>query len=503
MLKKSYYHALFALVLLVLVGAGCKKGTFDINNTNPNLPLSVSPQFALSAALTNVANQTYNSGYPDFANRYMGYWSFSGDYGGYGTEATYNTNTSFAVQNWEQTYLTLENFKFIADASHDPNEAYYLAIAKIMQSFQFQRLVDLYNNIPYSDALNGGSTNYYPKYDDAKTVYAGIIKQLDSAITLIKGANAATADNPAKYDVMFAGKMSSWQAFANSLKLKVLLNLMKTADGPGLAQTELNGLTTSDFLGAGLDATVNPGYSNSAANQQNPMWQNVGFATNGTSPTTGNSYNRANSYAVNFYTNTNDPRLNRFYDVNSVGVVRGRAFGSQDGTEHNTVISPIGKGIINAPTQGSPLMPAFESLFLQAEARQRGYIGGLGADSLFKLAISESFRILGVTSPATAAAAYYNQNDARVNFAAAPDKINVILLQEWAALNMYDPIESWNNWRRMGIPTDLPVSIYPGTSATHVPYRLLYPLSEYSNNAANANAQGSISNMTNKIFWMP
>src|ERR1051325_5696049 len=132
MLKKSY-NSLFALVLLLLVGAGCKKGTFDINSVNPNLPLSVSPQFALSAALTNVANQTYNSGYPDFANRYMGYFAFSGDYGGYGTEATYNTNTSYAVQNWEQTYLTLENFKFIADASRTASGAYYLAIAKIMQ----------------------------------------------------------------------------------------------------------------------------------------------------------------------------------------------------------------------------------------------------------------------------------------------------------------------------------------------------------------------------------
>ena len=57
MLKKSY-NALFVLVLLLLVGAGCKKGTFDINNVNPNLPLSVSPQYSLSAALANVANQT-------------------------------------------------------------------------------------------------------------------------------------------------------------------------------------------------------------------------------------------------------------------------------------------------------------------------------------------------------------------------------------------------------------------------------------------------------------
>jgi hypothetical protein len=148
-------------------------------------------------------------------------------------------------------------------------------------------------------------------------------------------------------------------------------------------------------------------------------------------------------------------------------------------------------------------MPACESLFLQAEAVQRGYLSGLTADSLYRSAVSESFRILGVSGPAAAAAAYTGQPDNRVNFSLAPDKIQVIVVQAWAAYNMIDPIESWNNWRRLGVPADLPVSIYPGTTASHIPYRLLYPLSEYNNNSANVNAQGSINNMTSKIFWMP
>ncbi len=503
MLKKSYNY-LLALPLMLLMAGGCKKGTFDINNTNPNAPSAVSPQISLSATLVNAANGTYNSGYPDFANRYMGYWAFSGDYGGYGTEATYNTNNSFANYNWDNVYLTLENLKFIVNSSRTPTEGYYLGIAKIMQSFLFQRLVDLYNNVPYSDALNGDKFNYYPKYDDAKTVYKSLVTQIDSAITIINGTNSATADNPGKYDVMFGGKMANWLAFANSVKLKILLNMTQVSDGPAFITSELSGLKTSDFMGAGVDATVNPGYSNAALNQQNPMWQNVGFATNGTTPTTGNSYNRANSYAVNFYSSTNDPRLGQFYAANSAGVVRGRAFGSQDGTEHNTVISAVGPGIIPAPTAGAPLMPAFESLFLQAEAVQRGYIAGpLTADSLYRSAVSESFRILGVSGAAGAAATYVAQNDARVNFSVAPDKINVIMIQEWASLNMFDPIEAWDNWRRLGVPVDLPVSIYPGTSATHIPYRLLYPLSEFNNNNANVLAQGSINNMTSKIFWMP
>jgi hypothetical protein len=366
----------------------------------------------------------------------------------------------------------------------------------------FQRLVDLYNNVPYSQALNGGTVNY-PAYDDAKTVYTSLVKQLDSAVALINGAPSG-ADNPGTYDVMFGGTMSNWVKFANTVKLKILLNLTQTSDGPAFAKSELSALTPASFLGAGVDATINPGFSNAAVNQQNPLWQNVGFATNGTSPTGGNSFNRANSYAVTFYTNTNDPRLSRFYALNNNNIVKGRAFGSTDGSEHNTLISAVGPGVIASPTQGAPLLPAFESLFMQAEAVLRGYIGGsTTATTMYNSAVAESFRILKVPNAATAAATYVAQGDTRANFAASGNQMQTLIVQEWASLNMFDPIEAWNNWRRLGYPNDLPVSIYPGTSATHIPLRLLYPASEYSNNTANVNAQGTINNMTSKIFWMP
>jgi len=504
-IKTSFF---LLAALLLIVSAGCKKGTFDINSPNPNQPSSVSPQFILSAALGITANSSFNAGYPDFANRYMGYWAFSGDFGGYGTEATYNITSAYASNNWDVVYSSaLVNYRFIAtNSTKDPKQVNYLAIAKIMQSFHFQRLVDSYNNVPYSDALNGGVQNY-PKFDDAKAVYTSIIKQLDSAIQLIKAA-PGNADNPAKYDAMFGGTMTKWVKFANTLKLKILLNLTQTADGPALAKAELAGLSDGDFLVAGEDAAINPGYSNSSTAQQNPLWQNIGYATNG-SPTSGNAFNRANSYAVNFYLNTNDPRAKRFYDTTAAGLIKGRVYGSTDGSEHNTNVSGMGKGVLQAASQSAIILPAFESLFFQAEAQVRGYLTGTNSapDVLYKAAVKESFRLLWANVASfdygAAAAAYVSQADARVSWTAAPDKIALIITQEWAALNMYDPYTSWNNWRRLGIPNDLPISVYPGTTANHIPIRLLYTTNEYSYNAANTNAQGTISPITSKIFWMP
>ncbi len=502
---KIYLAASSSCVLLMV--ASCKKGTFDINNPNPNVPSSVSSQFLLSSALTATANSSFNAGFTDFANIFIGYWSFSGDYGGYGTTATYNLNNGYATGNWDYVYNTiLVNYDYIIKNSQTAQEANYLGIADIMEAFHYQRLVDIYNNIPYSQALQGGVINY-PKFDDAATVYTSIVHKIDSGIAAIKGANA-NADNPGKYDVMFGGNMNNWVLFGNTVKLKILMNLTAYSGGSALITSELNGMTADDFLGAGVDAAVNPGYSNSSGSQQTPIWQNTGFSTGGSDYEDHDLY-RACTYAVNFYLNHNDPRAYRFYALNGDGVIRGRDFGSQIGSEHNTVISAVGPGILQTQKESAYILPAFESLFFQAEAIQRGFIGlgsQVSVDSVYKLAVEENFRILYQNTSAKykdSADIYVAQSDAVANIANAPDPITGIITQEWLSLNMFDPITSWNNWKRLGIPNNIPVSIYPGTTAAHPPVRLIYPTDEYTTNSANTNAQGTIDVINSKIFWMP
>ena len=218
---------------------------------------------------------------------------------------------TFTAGNWDDTYVTLENYKFIEDQSHTPEKAYFLAIAKVMKVFHFQRLVDLYNNVPYRDALI--ERNSFPKYDSAAAIYQDLILQLDSAVDIIKNADLVTVENPGANDVMFHGDMDEWMKFAHTLKLKILMRQTQMAGGSCEYNSQIcPGLTKDDFLGAGEDAAINPGYSNSSRAQQNPLWQNVGYGTDG-SPTGGNFYTRANSYAVNFYKITNDTQgLNCF-----------------------------------------------------------------------------------------------------------------------------------------------------------------------------------------------
>jgi hypothetical protein len=496
MRKKIHFYRGIVVAVLVLSLSSCSKKAFDINSPNPNQPSTVTPDFVLSAALTESANIMLG-GDANFANEWMGYWAPYGEQSP--SVLSYNLTTDSYSGNWDDTYVILENYKFIADHSTASEDGYFLAISKIMTAFHYQRIVDLYNNAPYRHALE--EKNPFPDYDSAEFIYKDLVVQLDSAVYLIQNTDPATAVDPAASDVMFHGDMGKWIVFSHTLKLKILLRQTQLSGGPAYITSNLTGLSTTDFLGAGEDAAINPGYSNSSVAQQSPLWRSVGYNTDG-SPNGGYFYTRANSYAVNFLLATNDPRVKQFYDTNSNGIYQGRAFGSSDVNQGNSVISGFGSGILSSYSMDALLIPAFESLFLQAEAVQRGYLAG-DAAALYKSAVSESFRVLGVPDYVIAAQTFYSQASDKVNIDISTNKINTIILQKWNAMNAYDPLESYSDWRRLGIPTDLPVSVYPGTTATHIPYRLLYASSEYHYNGANTNAQGTINQFTSTIFWMP
>jgi hypothetical protein len=508
---KRIKSLLYLSSFIFLLGSlGCKKNTFNINDVNPNVPSDVSPKFILSGALVNTAQlmRGANLGGSDYAELYMGYWAVSGDYIPVTTTLTYQTTSDYYSGNWDNGFLNMKNYRQMELlAAQDPNAVYYTAIAKIMEGFGFERLVDQYNDIPYSTALKGGSVNF-PTFDKASDVYNSLISQLDTAIIIINTA-PATAENPGNFDVMFKGDMSKWILFANTVKLKILMNMAQSSGGPTIITRELSGLTSASFLGPYQDAEVNPGFSNNSYNQQSPFYNDLGYSTSG-AVQNNESYYRACSYIVNFMYSTADTlRLYQMFAPNAQkpSVVLGRPFGSNVSVnQDNQNISGMGPGLLKTADSGAVILPASESLFKQAEATLDGYLTGgvAGAGALYQTAVEESFRELQVPNFAAVADSFVTTNNSqKVNFAKSSNQLQTILIQEWLADSGVDPLDSWNNWRRLGYPTDLPVSQFGGNVAPHVPYRLLYPTSEYSYNSANVAAEGTINNLTSKIFWMP
>lgn len=509
-----------------MVSGGCKKGFLSDLQNNPNSPTSsaATVQLVLPGTLTGIVSvinsANLNGGYQDQAV-WMGYWNFAGGYSFVSTVQNY-VMTSSTPQVWDQYYAILSNLNVIhQNAAGSATLVNYTAISDVLEAICFQNLVDVYNDIPYSQALQGQG-NFFPKYDKGSDVYDSLTAKLDLAINLIQSnLSNGNAAKPAQDDIMFGGDMSMWLRFANTVKLRLLVRESNLTAKTAYITSEIAKTASAGYLGLGQDALVNPGFT---VSQPSPMYGAFGVSSNGGINGDFN-YIRGGGQAMDFYKTTNDPRLAYFYGQN------GTQPNDANGDYYNITLPPvysnysadymgiqttptangsgIGPGIIQTPTQSAVMMTASESLFNQAEAVVRGYMSG-NAQQLYDQAITASFEYLNVggsTSAAdTYAQQYYSQNNVPLVSwpAGTTAQIQTILTQKWAALNGISNVEAWNDWRRTGYPTPI-TSKSPSNTHSHPPYRYLYPTEEATSNPTAWKAAGGdqIDPFTSKIFWMP
>lgn len=485
--------------LVLLLGSSCKKDFLSVNEKNPNKPSEVTAKLVLPAALGASAAIINNPDRFDFVYLWHGLWSVSGGYSQPNDFTQYNIRNTTRETNWTEFYLNGSNYDYIEKSSTDPTQVNYLAIAKIMKVWIFQNLVDAYGNIPYSEAFRTPDI-LNPKYDDQKAIYEDLVVKLDEAISLIKPhVGDASFENPAANDIMFGGDMGLWIKFANTLKLRILMH-QSDMTGRNAYITEKIATTASEgYLGAGEGALVNPGYLQSSG-KMSPFYSGF-YAADETPVADGIAYSLAGQDAVNFYTSTNDGRTFAIFDTIDDGQ-EGYAYGGNyfaDLVENllpPTQTSQFGAGMIGTFDRSAVILSDFESLFLQAEAAQKGYISGSAKD-FYENAVKQSYAYYGVDGADT----YLAQENPKVNFDLAPNKVELILTQKWAASNGNSPMEVWTDYRRSGFPSFLQFSQDPNRKNNTPPVRLLYPQRELDLNSIAVAAQGTINLFTSKIFW--
>ncbi|MEO7922508.1 MAG: SusD/RagB family nutrient-binding outer membrane lipoprotein [Chitinophagaceae bacterium] len=548
-LKKLIYGVSLAAIVIA-AGSSCNKAKFNINK-NPNDPTdsSVTYDVVLPAALHASGGIIARQWGP--IQNWMGFWARSGTYAPNVIEETYQITTTFGNGIWNNCYDNNYDYNIVQAKAHTAGADFYEGIARIMKAQNYQILVDVYGNVPYTQALKG-SGNPTPAYDNGLDIYKDLFRQIDTGIALIKNAVVtATGVNKDiwKNDIMFgdpvngaignvAAMKTKWAKFGNTLKLRMLIHAYAVAGINKTTEIAAITLEGSGYLGAGEDAQVQPGYK---SDKPNPFFNQYKSNTDG-SQTANNVYYRANKWGIDYYKGDGDPRINtaassfgaaRVYEAGSGGLV-GVAYGLPPITANaSTVLAGIGPGLYK--TSGSPqcILSAAESFFLQAEARQRGFItSGLSAQALMEQGIVESFRYHGISNPAGALAGYlsYNGGFPDVDYTAPPlapgypaGGIATILSQKWFALNGIATLEVWTDYRRVPFSS---VSTLPGASTTHftygtaggytagptisvapqnvstqIPVRYLYPQTEYNYNAANVGAQGTIDPFGSRIFW--
>lgn len=424
----------------------------------------------------------------DYANQWMQYWARNNGWASSGAQQLvedFQPNNNFSNGIWGSLYHNIYDFNFVI--ANSTKGSVLPGAARVMRVMLFQDLVDQFGNIPYTQAEQPAVT-LTPAYDPAAAIYKDLILQLDTALTVI-AASQSTADDAS--DVMFNGNKTLWEQFANTVKLRILLRQVPNGDQSYVA-SEISKIVQQGSGFLTVDALVQPGF-NSLPTKQNPFYNDYGPGSQ--------NYNSfcANQVMINFLDSINDPRVNYYFAPSPSGPVGGEPLGNNDfNLASNT--SPLGPSLLKSPSQPGIIMLAAQSLFMQAEAVQRGLMTG-DAAALYQQGVEASFNFLGVTSPVPAADSYMSgSTNGLVNFASSTNKLQTILYQKWIAECALDGLEAYCDYRRTGYPfVAAPSQGAPGMS---IPQRLLYPETEYTQNTTNVDAQNqTLADLNTPIFW--
>ena len=543
---------LLYFIIVSLALSGCKNW-LDINySPNDTLASNVTIDFVLPATQSRIAallNSSNNSLYnQSFLAHHL---TKSGSVGG-----TYNFLTGLlqpqdANYSWQELYSNNANLVLVKEKALELNSKAYEGVARALLVHNFQNLVDMFGNVPYSEALLGRDP-YQPKYDKAEDIYANLLTEIDLAIACFVDAKSAEQqdisrfNNFASVDVMAGGNIDKWNRFAHSLKLRLLIRV----SGVQNVASQIEAIKDK-CLAWNEVMECNPGYRKESNKMKHWSfylgWNHLNQEQNG------HTYYRPTRDFVDMLRDNNDPRLRVYVqprrtltndpdglaDYAASGLETepyiGIPYGQQNPPE-NTHTGAIGPGILFLsteidPTTNAPIMGGFEVSFYLAEAALKGYVSGgdAAAKSYYEQGVTGVFKYLEVplkgdgivkvppgypsgyagTLPAItgsaedAAAAYLSQpGNTFCNWDLMNtdnQKLNAIASQKWISLFGVSSIEAWSEFRRLDLPE-------LGSSRQA---QVLYNISilPYPQTEINLNYDNYISNVTGRtvtetlLFW--
>jgi hypothetical protein len=200
-------------MLLIFTMSACSD-YLDINR-DPNNPTDVTLALLLpysQAAIVGAVDNTAG-GLTSHTQTIMGQYTQRGLMSDYGLQAN-----DFPIQiAWAQFYSeALTDLNLVISKGTDQESWHYVGIGQVMKAYFFSVAVDLWGDVPFSEA-GLGSANPFPTYDDGEDVYDGIFTLLDDAIVNFeKDAPVPTSD------LFYGGDADQWKKLAKTLKLKLL-----------------------------------------------------------------------------------------------------------------------------------------------------------------------------------------------------------------------------------------------------------------------------------------
>ncbi len=537
-MKKILIYTVAALTAVGL--SGCKEWldvNHDPNNATPDrLTEAIMLPAQQYAMLNNMTNSTYAWCLSHFLTK-------SGDFSGSYTFLSGQVMPQNLNSWWETYYYMNWNLKTMHDLAVTNEEPVYQAIAEILQVINFQRMVDIWGNIPYTEACNPDEY-INPKYDDAETIYADLISRAHAAAELLEQAEDAPVDLGSA-DIICNGDLDTWTKLAYSVELRLLMRVSNVQD----VRAQVSAIYQK-CLSPEENIDANPGYM-AETDKMNIFFESYGWDKN-SSPSTNLRQYCPTTVLVDMLRDHNDPRLRVYADPREllgndeeIGITYpsnlateryiGIPFGQQN-PPNLEYASTTGRGILaggsdlaEGMVRSSTFMTGAEVGFLLAEAALRGLIpgGDAAARDYYERSVTSAMKrheaamqepsenfldwrntspLQGMREPITGtveqeAATYLAQNDSFMNWSRMTtneEKLGAICTQKWLAFMGYNPMEAWFEQRRTDMPT-LPSSCWSGAPTYNISL-LPYPQTERNLNMSNIpEADRDIFSAT--VFW--
>jgi len=522
-MKKKIYIALMVFASLAILINSCKKSELETLYPDPSKSSIASVENFLPGVFST-ANEVVLPWYWRFfvvEQPTLGHYTHT--MGWFNGKDQYIPPAAAMDWRWNQYYNLVTQFRVMEslyDKKTDAEKAelkIFMIAAKIFFYDQTQQVVDLYGDIPWTEAgmvrSIGNLDDALPKYDDAQTIYTTMLDDLKSIADELATIQvpAFYAGLLAKKDFLNNGNISLWQKYCNSLRLRMLMRVSSVLTTR--AQSEI-----AEILG---DPGTYPVIESNAENIMNDAGGPDMYAT--TSSKTGGirqametwgSYDIAPFTLVKNMVDNGDPRLPAMFDPN----VNGEYVGlnpMDNETDQNTKLT---NGLVSRYDTSSftrnDLFPGFiitsaEVSFIKAEAFQKGYASGNAKDA-YEKGIEQSielyFNINGtgtyrtpLDKPSTGdITSYINGNG--VKWDGNADKIALIATQKWINTGLAQMPQTWAEYRRLDAPV-LTFAADPTSQQQVPPVRWLYPQSEKDLNEANYNTVKDKDNLNTKILW--
>ncbi len=244
-LKKITYNLIIAIGLLITAGS-CELTDLNINN-DPNSPTKANSLLLLPSAQLGLTGWMFAIN--NDAHGFVGILSSNDNYNL--TNVTYN-----GFWNGFFTGGGKDLDELIKGANTAGNQPHFLGIAQAMKAYYYGTMVDMFGDVPYSEAFKANEVSPIttPKFDKDRDVYDAVIKLCDEALVNLnktQGVPIKTTGTD-KLDVFYDGEISNWKLAVNSIKFRLLMNARRVRS---TAKTEIEAVlragvitnATSDF----------------------------------------------------------------------------------------------------------------------------------------------------------------------------------------------------------------------------------------------------------------